>query len=76
MSDVGWVLRVGVAMVPKVGVPVDNAEEITGIAVGVVDADDDCLDVVVADRESIVDGRSNFRVISGAERIEDGCDLG
>ena len=63
-------------MVPKVGVPVDNAEEITGIAVGVVDADDDCLDVVVADRESIVDGRSNFRVISGAERIEDGCDLG
>jgi hypothetical protein len=63
-------------MVPKVGVPVDNAEEIIGIAVGVVDADDDCLDVVVADRESIVDGRSNFRVISGAERIEDGCDLG
>jgi hypothetical protein len=63
-------------MVPKVGVPVDNAEEITGIAVGVVDADDDCLDVVVADRESIVDGRSNFRVISGAERIKDGCDLG
>ena len=28
-------------MVPKVGVPVDNAKEITGIAVGVVDADDD-----------------------------------
>ena len=63
-------------MVPKVGVPVDNAEEIIGIAVGVVDSDDDCLDVVVADRESIVYGRSNFRVISGVERIEDGCDLG
>ena len=65
-------------MVSKVGVPVDNAEEIIGIAVGVVDADDDddCLDVVVGDRESIVDGRSNFRIISGAERIEDGCDLG
>jgi len=63
-------------MVPKVGVPVDNAEEIIGIAVGVVDADDDFLDIVVTDRESIVDGRSNFRVISGAERIEDGCDLG
>ena len=63
-------------MVPKVGVPVDNTEEIIGIAVGVVDADDDFLDIVVTDRESIVDGRSNFRVISGAVRIEDGCDLG
>ncbi len=63
-------------MVPKVGVPVDNAKEIIGIAVGVVHADDNCLDDVVADRESIVDGRSNFRIFSGAERIEDGCDLG
>ena len=63
-------------MVPKVGVPVNNAKEIIGIAVGVVDADDDCLGVVVTNRESIVDGRSNFRIISGAERIEEGCDLG
>jgi hypothetical protein len=62
-------------MVPKVGVPVDNVEEIIRIAVGVVNANDDCLDIVVADRESIVDGRSNFRIISGAEQIEDGCDL-
>jgi hypothetical protein len=51
-------------MAPKVGVPIDNAKEIIGIAIGVVGADDNCLDVTVVDREStslIVDGRSNFR---------------
>ncbi len=59
-------------MVPKVGVPVKNAEEIIGIAVRVVDVNDNCLGVIVVNREStslIVDGRFNFCIISGAEQI-------
>ncbi len=66
-------------MAPKVGVPVDNAKEIVGIAVGVVNVSNDCLGVIVVDREStslIFNDCSNFCIISGAERIKNGCDLG
>ncbi len=57
-------------MVPKVGVPADDAEAIISIAAGDVDIDDSCLNIVVPDGEStglIVDGRSYFGIISGGE---------